>query len=156
MVFQEMWLEELTPGVGDGQGGLAYCSSWGRKELNTTERLNWTELERLTWEPEERVTQSLHYLRDDIGTFSVRILGVRKLEWLSQSGTEYLMLCNIHHLITCPCWFSFSKVHFSSDIFLNLFPWHTFYLSNAHLEIPWQSGGLELHAFIEFNPWSGN
>ena len=26
-----------TPGVGDGQGGLAYCGPWGRKELDTTE-----------------------------------------------------------------------------------------------------------------------
>ena len=33
-----------TPGVGDGQGGLACCGSWGRKESDTTERLNWTEL----------------------------------------------------------------------------------------------------------------
>ena len=33
-----------TPGVGDGQGGLACCSSWGRKESDTTEWLNWTEL----------------------------------------------------------------------------------------------------------------
>ena len=32
---------ELTPGVGDGQGGLACCDSWGRKESDTTERLNW-------------------------------------------------------------------------------------------------------------------
>ena len=30
-----------TPGVGDGQGGLACYSSWGHKELDTTERLNW-------------------------------------------------------------------------------------------------------------------
>ena len=30
----------------DGQGGLAWCDSWGRKELDTTERLNWTELPR--------------------------------------------------------------------------------------------------------------
>ena len=29
--------------VGDGQGGLACCDSWGRKELETTETLNWTE-----------------------------------------------------------------------------------------------------------------
>ena len=29
-----------TPGVGDRQGGLAYCSSWGCKESDTTERLN--------------------------------------------------------------------------------------------------------------------
>ena len=28
------------PGVGDGQGGLACCNSWGRKESDTTERLN--------------------------------------------------------------------------------------------------------------------
>ena len=32
-----------TPGVGDGQGGLACCGSWGRKESDTTEWLNWTE-----------------------------------------------------------------------------------------------------------------
>ena len=34
-----------TPGVGDGQRGLACCGSWGCKELDTTERLNWTGLE---------------------------------------------------------------------------------------------------------------
>ena len=33
-----------TPGVGDGQGGLACCSSWGHKESDMTEWLNWTEL----------------------------------------------------------------------------------------------------------------
>ena len=33
-----------TPGIGDGQGGLACCDSWGRKESDTTEQLNWTEL----------------------------------------------------------------------------------------------------------------
>ena len=33
-----------TLGVGDGQGGLACCDWWGRKESDTTERLNWTEL----------------------------------------------------------------------------------------------------------------
>ena len=35
---------EWTPGGGNGQGGLACCDSWGRKESDTTERLNWTEL----------------------------------------------------------------------------------------------------------------
>ena len=34
---------EQAPGVGDGQGSLACCSPRGRKELDTTERLNWTE-----------------------------------------------------------------------------------------------------------------
>ena len=41
------WLDgresEWTPGVGDGQGGLACCGSWGCKESDTTERLNCTE-----------------------------------------------------------------------------------------------------------------
>ena len=32
-----------TPGVGDGQGGLACCDSWGRKESDTTERLIWSD-----------------------------------------------------------------------------------------------------------------
>ena len=35
---------EQAPGVDDGQEGLACCSPWGRKESNTTEQLNWTEL----------------------------------------------------------------------------------------------------------------
>ena len=35
---------EWTLEVGDGQGGLACCSSWGCKESETTEWLNWTEL----------------------------------------------------------------------------------------------------------------
>ena len=34
---------EWTPGVGDEQGGLACCDSWGRKESDMTEWLNWTE-----------------------------------------------------------------------------------------------------------------
>ena len=32
-----------TPGVGNGHGGLACCDSWGRKELDITEWLNWTD-----------------------------------------------------------------------------------------------------------------
>ena len=34
---------EWTPGVGDGQGGLACCDSWGRKESDTTEWLIWSD-----------------------------------------------------------------------------------------------------------------
>ena len=40
---------EWTPGVGDGQGGLTCCHSWGRIESNRTERLNWTELKHNQW-----------------------------------------------------------------------------------------------------------
>ena len=35
---------EQALGVGDGQGSLACCSPWSRKELDTTEWLNWTYL----------------------------------------------------------------------------------------------------------------
>ena len=35
---------EWTPGDGDGQGGLAFWYSWGCKESDTTEWMNWTEL----------------------------------------------------------------------------------------------------------------
>ena len=42
------WLDghesEWTPGVGDGQGGLACCDSWGHKLSDMIERLKWTEL----------------------------------------------------------------------------------------------------------------
>ena len=45
MVGWHHWLNghefEWTPGVGDGQGGLACCDSWGYKESDMTEWLNW-------------------------------------------------------------------------------------------------------------------
>ena len=48
MVGWHHWLDGhglgWTLGVGDGQGGLACCSSWGHKESDMTEWLNWTEL----------------------------------------------------------------------------------------------------------------
>ena len=48
MVGWHHWLNghefQQAPGVGDGQGGLVCCSPWGRKESDTTEWLNWTEL----------------------------------------------------------------------------------------------------------------
>ena len=34
---------EWTPGVGDGQGGLACCDSWGLKESDMTERVIWSD-----------------------------------------------------------------------------------------------------------------
>ena len=52
MVWWHHWLNghefEQAPGVSDGQGSLACCSPWGRKELDTTERLNWTEFNKQT------------------------------------------------------------------------------------------------------------
>jgi len=48
MAWWHHWLDgcesEWTPGVGDGQGGLACCDSWGHKESDTTEWLIWSDL----------------------------------------------------------------------------------------------------------------
>ena len=48
MVRWHHWLDgrefEQAPGDDEGQGSLACCSPWGQKNSNTTERLNWTEL----------------------------------------------------------------------------------------------------------------
>ena len=46
-------------GVGDGQGGLACCDSWGRKESDATERLNWTALN-LTWGKKQTSSSKKH------------------------------------------------------------------------------------------------
>ena len=48
---------EWTRGDGDGQGGLACCDSWGGKESDTTEWLNWIELK-----DEETQTKGLNNL----------------------------------------------------------------------------------------------
>ena len=48
---------EWTPGVGDGQGSLACCNSWGHKESDTTDRLNWTELNALKDNPSSSMRQ---------------------------------------------------------------------------------------------------
>ena len=55
------WLDGITnsmdmslstsPGVGDGQGGLEYCSPWVHKESDMTEQLNWTDLSWTTTVP---------------------------------------------------------------------------------------------------------
>ena len=74
---------EQALGLGDGQGGLACCGPWGCKELDTTERLNWTE-------SESEVAQSCPTLWDTVDgslpSSSVhRIFQARVLEWVAIS-----------------------------------------------------------------------
>jgi len=64
---------EWTAGVGDGQGGLACCDSWGRKESDTTERLNWTGSTILGFTEIQRKAylywfQHILYMSDDLGS----------------------------------------------------------------------------------------
>ena len=67
MVGWHHWLDahefEQAQGAGDGQGSLACCGPWGRKESDTTERLNWTE----QWQKEIStvgyIKLKVHYLK---------------------------------------------------------------------------------------------
>ena len=62
---------EWTPGIGDGQGGLACCSSWECKKSDMTEWLNWTQVKKRTdrkgtekvgWERGNKVNQETYSL----------------------------------------------------------------------------------------------
>ena len=49
-----------TLGVGDGHGGLANCDSWGHKESDMTERLNWTDT--MWWKQNPKGRRRMHLL----------------------------------------------------------------------------------------------
>ena len=65
------WLDwhefEQSLGTGDGQGSLACCSPWGRKELATTERLNWTS----TWPKAPEVKWSCSVVFNSVTPWAV-------------------------------------------------------------------------------------
>ena len=71
-----------TPGVGDGQGGLVCCGSWGRKESDTTEWLNWTKDLGLSFVKLELCGEPSACLwwKCSCGVFYVRILSGHSVE----------------------------------------------------------------------------
>ena len=74
---------EWTPGVGDGQEGLACCDSWGCKESDTTEQLNWIELNYIrnnliySWEQNFFFNNSIIHGKSTSTYFGL----VKKLNW---------------------------------------------------------------------------
>ena len=64
---------EQAPGVGDGQGSLVCCIPWGCKELDMTERLNWTELNKTNIQ-----RYKLQYLRRK--THQVELMAMKTLQ----------------------------------------------------------------------------
>ena len=76
---------EWTHGVGDGQGGLACCNSWGGKELDTTKRLNWTDVYTHTY----KQTHSHTYTTIHINT--------HKLTPLLHSNISNMQSWSCHH-----------------------------------------------------------
>ena len=85
------WLDghefEWTLGHGDGQGGLACCNSWGHKESDTTERLNWTEFKQYIHMFSEPVEEAR--IRGD-GGMRATSSGV---DWLPKSA-QFFYLCD--------------------------------------------------------------
>ena len=65
---------EWTPGVGDGQGGLACCDSRGCKESDTTEWLNWT----------EQVGTREHLVQWHLGIFYKHLAANNPRQWCKQ------------------------------------------------------------------------
>ena len=79
-----------TPGVGDGQGGLACCDSWGRKESDTTE---WSDLNSFR----ERGLQRKK---------NARIMGNMWVMKASKRSTRNALFSLF--LLSSKCWFIFS------------------------------------------------
>ena len=99
------WLDgrksEWTLGVGNRQGGLACCDSWGRKELDTTERLNWTDThndpDRLNrWVYLCIIENILHVNNDCIWGCQIRFWKLHE-----KSGILYFFLCIPLYSVNC-------------------------------------------------------
>ena len=129
------WLDgresEWTPGIGDGQGGLACCDSWGRKESDTTEWLNWTELKSNVTLPSSLASQLLQkagILRKFPWITSVgigqchewifyRVALIVNLFFFNSMGLWFLLKCP--HGETQLMWFSFLKDYSVSYLVLD-------------------------------------
>ena len=81
-----------TPGVCDGQGGLACCDSWGRKELDMTEWLNWTELNWSTLPVKKVIKKGL----PDNSFFPQQIWDCSKSLWTSKVCMVSITWASIH------------------------------------------------------------
>ena len=85
---------EQAPGVGDRQGSLACCNPWGRTKLDTTERLNGTELNfchHRAWEPPPPSLAS----------------------WLPFIGLSVYIFCNVYaHTDEIYCHIFFFEIYF--------------------------------------------
>ena len=84
---------EWTPGDGDGQGGLACCDSWGRKESDTTEQLNWTEDDIIKLNLKEGKKQNFLRLNRRLqqsGARQFRMRVRRAIQWNSGFGKNSL------------------------------------------------------------------
>ena len=103
-----------SPGVGDGQGGLACCSSWGCKESDTDERLNWTE-------PQPYFRLWSHLFHSLTHWAPATLASLFFLEWTQHSGQT--PTSRLQRLCTCLllCLSFFLSSSYTHSSFLALF-----------------------------------
>jgi len=68
--------------VGDGQGGLVCCGSWGRKELDMTERLNWTDPHKMS--TKMHIDCLLQNARPSVFTWLTQLVEHETLKWITK------------------------------------------------------------------------
>ena len=95
---------EWTPGVGDGQGGLACCNSWGRKESAWLS--SWTELNLLI-----KIKHSLSIEREKWNTCHIINLMFKPNKYITGNkiAHQYSSWIQVHNFITKCQQIKFSK-----------------------------------------------
>ena len=91
-----------TLGVGDGQGSLVCCSPWICKELDMTERMNWTELRQWGLYQANTLTNMCLHLKRVVRNFIVMLqkgcdqfVDILLIGWLLGKWSVYIIV-NIH------------------------------------------------------------
>ena len=77
-----------TPRVGDGQGGLVCCGSWGHNDSDTTEQLNWTDNKPVIWASQKRTFKA-----EEIGHKQKKTMGweISRIPSISTANTWYTL-----------------------------------------------------------------
>ena len=85
-----------TLGVGDGQGGLVCCGSWGRKDSDTNEQLNWTELKLHkcihAWKPAQSCNKNLRTSLNANEPSTLKSLKIRYYFWVPNLQSLFLII----------------------------------------------------------------
>ena len=103
---------EEALGVGDGQGSLACCSPWGRKEQDMTEQLNQLEIILVKNTANRRVSQ-------------VKFLSVHKLDWFNEPHVTVNFFHKQQYMISCFIFSPFLKFYINTTKQLSdIMPFH--------------------------------